>query len=265
MNSGNEVPLSESEIEERFLQALRYQLGKLEEKVVNDFSEDSFQKELDSLKGDDVYTQFSFATPEYVLIRLMGRVSISIGRRLGEIYDKVPRYLAGARYGLNSEDVAPRFGGLELDIGIRYSLLNDTDSMLVKETAGKYLTNTSPDGVGIEIRYNFNPNDSARLRKDVDMVNYVRSEGLEPVYLVFSGISPRDDAIGRLKRAGWNFLVGQEAGSFVKDLLGLGISEILAKPKVQAEIQAKVDGIMAKLYGSYAVKQLVQKYTEMYP
>src|SRR5690606_12444668 len=89
-------------------------------------------------------------------------------------------------------------------------------------------------GIGIEIRYNFNPNDSARLRKDVAMAENLAFNGLLPIYLVFSGISPRDEAIARLKRAGWSFLIGKPAVQFAKDLLGLDLATILEKPDVQA-------------------------------
>jgi len=74
-------------VRDRFLKELRHHLDGLREKVESDFSLASFQHELSRFRGDPVYSRFTFDRPEYVLIRFMGRVSISIGRRLGEIYD----------------------------------------------------------------------------------------------------------------------------------------------------------------------------------
>ncbi|MHB8523462.1 MAG: hypothetical protein ACYDH9_22265 [Limisphaerales bacterium] len=130
-------------------------------------------------------------------------MSISIGRRLGEIYDKIPRFVAAARFNVPEKDVAPMLKNLELDIGLRFSKLSAADVQHIKSVAKKFTGKSAEGkGIGIEIRYNFNPNDSARLRKDCDMARYVRGEGFFPIYLVFSGISPRAEAIARLTRAG---------------------------------------------------------------
>jgi hypothetical protein len=77
---------------ERFLDALRHHFKGWIAKASRDFGEQSYAEELLLLRGDSLYEQFGLAIPEYVFIRLMGRMSISFGRRLGEIYDKVPRY-----------------------------------------------------------------------------------------------------------------------------------------------------------------------------
>src|SRR3954468_23657411 len=103
----------------------------------------------------------------------MGRMSITFGRRLGEIYDKLPRFVASARFDVAPEQVAEKFNGLELDIGLRYSLLSGPDREHLAAVLAEYGADGTETGVGIEIRYNFNPNDSARLRKDVDMAGYV--------------------------------------------------------------------------------------------
>src|SRR5437773_11429927 len=116
-----------SEVEDKFLEALRHHLAGLRDKVHRDFSKTSFDRELLDLKGDPIYPKFAFDREGYVLIRFMGRLSISIGRRLGEIYDKIPRFLAAARFGLSQDQVAPKLNGLELDICLNFSHLSPPD------------------------------------------------------------------------------------------------------------------------------------------
>jgi hypothetical protein len=243
-------------IEKQFIKHLRHHLQGWQNKVLLDFSEESFFRELAALKSDPVYPKFHLDSPEYVNIRLIGRMSISIGRRLGEIYDKIPRLLAAARFGLTPEQVAPKFDGLELDIGLRFDQIGPEDSEGIRDHCSKHLSSRpNESGIGIEIRYNFNPNDSSRLRKDVDMASRLTSRGLYPVYLVFSSISPRDEAISRLSRAGWNFLVGQPALDFMSELLGTDITSILDRPSVSSEIKQEIDNVMASIKQSYAFRQ----------
>ena len=97
----------QDQIKERFLVSLRHHLAGLRLKVDKDFSQNNYERELHALEGDPIYSKFAFDNPEYVLVRLIGRMSISIGRRLGEIYDKIPRFVAAARFGLRPEQVAP--------------------------------------------------------------------------------------------------------------------------------------------------------------
>jgi len=246
-------PDHQAQLEEAFLVALRHHLSGLRSKVEDDFSEEGFKHELTNLESDAVYSQFALASPEYVLIRLMGRMSISIGRRLGEIYDKIPRLVAVARFGLAAEQVAPKINGLELDIGLDFSSLSEDDTDFIKEVVRKHLELTNcQEGLGIEIRYNFNPNDSARLRKDVSMAEYLGAINLVPIYLIFSSISPRQEAIGRLKRAGWTFLIGSQAIAFAQELLGLDLARILEKPKIKAEVEQQIQTIMREIFSSYA-------------
>ena len=249
-------------LENRFLEAIRQQLQGLSDKVTGDFSKENFDSEMAALQGDPVYEKFSFNRAEYVLIRFMGRISISIGRRLGEIYDKVPRFVAAARFNLTPEQVAPKIDGLELDISLNLELLSPQDQAHVKETYKRFVgRNLNEGGLGIEIRYNFNPNDSSRLRKDVEMGEKLSQIGLTPIYLVFSTISPRNDAISRLRNNGWTFLIGDDAIQFITVLLGLEIHTILDKPEIKAEIKAIVDTIMDNLVESYSFKQVSQKKT----
>jgi len=253
----------QTQIEQKFLESLRHHLSGLRSKVENDFSKVSFEYELNELRRDPVYSKFAFDSPEYVLVRLMGRMSISIGRRLGEIYDKIPRFVAAERFGLSPDQVAPKLHELELDIGLRFSDLTYEDIVHVKKTVNQYLQFAkSSNGVGIEIRYNFNPNDSARLRKDVTMADYVKADGLLPIYLIFSVISPRDEAITRLQRAGWNFLVGESAISFARELFGLDLTQILDKPNIKTDIQKKVSEIMQAIISSYAFQVVIAKHQE---
>jgi hypothetical protein len=257
------VPRSKSEqiqrqLETKFLEAVRHHLAGLRQKVESEFGRSSFEKELSQLSGDPIYPKFGLNSADYVLVRFMGRVSISIGRRLGEIYDKIPRLVAAARFNLTREQVAPSIGNLKLDIGLKYSNLDDDDRHLIVRILEKHFENvTGRKGVGIEIRYNFNPNDSARLRKDVDMAKYLIELGLMPVYLVFSSISPRDEAIARLQRAGWNFLVGEKAIAFGKELFRLDLAKILDRPRVKQEIQREVGEMMDAIRNSYAFKKAV--------
>jgi hypothetical protein len=248
--------VSPNQIEDNFMAALRHHLAGWHSKVEEDFGEESYQSELSNLISDRVYSKFGFASQEYVLVRLMGRLSISIGRRLGEIYDKIPRFATQARFGLSPPEASPLIDGLELDICIRRALLKPEDRKVVTATVRKYvgpLKNLK--GVGIEIRYNFNPNDSARLRKDVKMASSLEANELLPVYLIFSQISPRQEAIARLKRAGWKFLVGRDAEKFMNDLIGMDLAEILDRPRVKAEIQKEVDSLMSKMLDSAAFRR----------
>ena len=251
-----------SELEEKFIKALRYQLAGLKTKVLNDFSEKNYEKELNSLIGDSLYSKFYFATPEYVLIRFMGRVSISIGRRLGEIYDKIPRIVTSLRYSIAPNKIAPKLNGLELDIGIKLSDLKKEDVKFVKKVIENHVGISANKGIGIEIRYNFNPNDSSRLRKDCTMAENIKNIGFTPIYLVFSSISPRDEAIARLKRAGWHFFIGEHAAQFSEELLGLNLAVVLDKKTIKEEIQKEVTEIMKSMINSYAFQTVLSKYKE---
>lgn len=245
------------EVEQKFLAAVRHHLNGWNEKIKADFSEASYQEELDKLKEDPVYSKFSLDSPEYVLIRLTGRMSISIGRRLGEIYDKIPRFVASARFDVTPQQVAEKFDGLELDIGLRYSELKEDDITHLKSQIKKFGANPNDyNGIGIEIRYNFNPNDSSRLRKDVEMAGLLQAAGLYPVYLIYSAISPRDEAIARLKRAGWSFLQGNAASEFTTNLFAIDFMEIMNKPEVWGAVQADVKEIMKGIFSSPAFKKV---------
>jgi hypothetical protein len=245
-----------NQIEQRFLQAIHHHLDGWRRKIGKDFGKECFDRELAGLAGDPVYHKFAFDCPEYVVVRLMGRMSISVGRRLGEIYDKIPRFVASARFGVAPERVAEKFNGLELDIGLRYNLLSAADRAHVQKVLNDYDAPTDAQGVGIEIRHNFNPNDSARLRKDVDMARYVQEQGLYPVYLIYSAISPRDDAIGRLTRAGWTFLQGEQATSFTNELFGADFLGIMERPEVRDRIHEEVRQMMHGIFESHAFKQV---------
>lgn len=254
------MPNANKSISDEFWEELDHHLTGWLEKVSEDFSKNAFNRELADLRRDPVYASFGFAIPEYVLIRLMGRVSISIGRRLGEVYDKIPRILAQARFQLPHGSVAPKIKKkLELDVCIPINELSIVDVAHVNKVASKHIKRKLlAGGMGIEIRYNFNPNDSARLRKDVDMASLLIQSDLTPVYLIFSTISPRDEAIARLKRAGWTFLVGKEAESFMRDLIGMDFAAILKD--VRTDLDSKVSGIMKEIYTSHAMTTTLKPY-----
>lgn len=246
--------------EERFVQELRHHLAGWKAKVELDFAQPSYEAELGSLVSDPVYSKFHLGTPEYVLVRLVGRMSISIGRRLGEIYDKLPRFMVQARFGLTREQIAPQMGGrLELDICVPLAALSPDDKTDVRRAAKEHLKSDLDgySGLGIEIRYNFNPNDSARLRKDVAMADHLKQQQLFPVYLIFAENSPRDEAIARLQRAGWTFLVGGPALAFASAIAGADISSVLDRPSISAEIKREVDEMMAAMFSSYAFAQIL--------
>jgi hypothetical protein len=250
-------------VKARFLQELKHHLDGLRAKVRNDFCEKNFKKELALLNSDPLYTKFHLATADYLNIRFIGRMSISIGRRLGEIYDKIPRFLVGARFNLSPEVVAPLIDGLRLDICLEFSRLSPSDQVSVFSELAKifpYQDFSGFKGLGIEIRYNFNPNDSARLRKDVSMGKNLIREGLFPIYLIFSSISPRDEAIKRLTQAGWTFIVGNEASSFSANLFGLDLSHILDLPEVSGLIKFEIDAMTKELKNSYSFESFVAGY-----
>lgn len=245
---------TDQELVDIVIEEILFQLDGLLLKT-QDFTEEATLLELRSLQGDPLYTGFHLDSMSYVLIRLMGRMSISIGRRLGELYDKVPRILAESRYGLTREQIAPKFNGLEVDVCLQANDLYPSDFSYLCSKFLKHLGYCiNSNGMGIEIRYNFNPNDSSRLRKDCQMAQEIVSRGLTPIYLVYSTISPRDDAIRRLERAGWKFLVGNEAVEFSKDIFGLDVSTILYRPEVRSIICNKINDIMGSIKMSYAFK-----------
>ncbi|MCE5227008.1 MAG: hypothetical protein LLG05_14280 [Porphyromonadaceae bacterium] len=249
-------------IEDKFISELKHHLNGLREKVDGDFNKDAFEKELTSLKSDPIYPAFGLATDEYTLIRLMGRISVSIGRRLGEIYDKIPRLIAKTSFDIPAERCAPKMGGkLELDICIPFDVITEENKKHVIATTEPFTKKVSKNGLGIEIRYNFNPNDSARLRKDVDMANYIINDNLTPIYLIFSSISPRDEAIARLKRAGWIFIVGEDAVNYTHKLFKIDMAGILNKESVRKEIEKEINSIMKSLYTSYGTKKVFKKYS----
>lgn len=246
----------------RFLHELRHHLSGWKAKAQRDFSRESFQNELKSLANDPVYSRFHLAHPDYVFIRLMGRMSVSIGRRLGEIYDKIPRMAAQARYGLSHDKVAVRFQTLELDLCIRLQDLGSDDCPHLSRVVRKHFNVDLAHftGVGAEIRYNFNPNDSARLRKDKAMAGYLRTAGLYPVYLVFAENSPRlRDAIASLKRAGWHFLIGRAALAFMTDLVGFDISNVLDRPEISNEVKEQIGRLLLSIRDSYAANRFLSK------
>jgi hypothetical protein len=251
------MPVSPKAVEEKFLSAVNHHINGWREKIAIDFSESSYQTEIAALQSDPVYSRFALDSPEYVLVRLTGRMSISIGRRLGEIYDKLPRFVAAARFNVSPEQVAEKFSGLELDIGLRYAALSPEDQMHVKSEIKNLGANPdSHTGVGIEIRYNFNPNDSSRLRKDCEMAELLIAAGLFPVYLIYSSISPRDEAIARLKRAGWTFLQGDAASNFTTQLFAINFTETMTKPEVWGSIQENVRSIMKGIFTSPAFQKV---------
>lgn len=250
-------------IEARFLAELRHHIQGWKAKITADFSQSAYQSEFDDLCNDSLYRRFAFNHPAYVLIRLMGRMSISIGRRLGEIYDKVPRFVVQGRFELTAEEIAPKVHDeLNLDICIPYrsARLAKRDAVHIVKCVTDHLgvRTAKASGLGIEIRYNFNPNDSARLRKDVKMAEYLIADGFCPIYLIFSSISPRDEAIQRLERAGWKFLVGDNAIDFMKDLVEMDFETILDRPLVKKEIADEVAGMMKEIMSSHAFTEAVK-------
>jgi len=80
-------------------------------------------------------------------------------------------------------------------------------------------------------------------------------------YLIFSSISPRQDAISRLERAGWNFIIGEDARQFSTDLYNIDLSQILQKEAIYNSIKNKMDEIMRSLYLSHAYLEAGKKYT----
>jgi len=248
-------------IEKKLIEQINRHLDGLKSKIVNDFSKNSFEEEIEKLKSDIVYSCFSLSNDKYALIRLMGRVSVSIGRRLGEIYDKIPRLIAQIVFDIPEEEIAPKIGNrLELDICLPFDSISKANKTFISKTLKNYKIKEKINGVGIEIRYNFNPNDSARLRKDVDMVNLLLENKLSPIYIIFSSISPRVDAISRLERAGWQFLIGEQAFNFSNSLFGIDIIDILNKEKIKKEINENINAIMDSLYQSYAFQTIKNNY-----
>lgn len=243
---------------ERFLTHLRHHLEGWQSKVNNDFSKEAYDIEMAALSVDPVYAKFHLASPDYILIRLMGRMSVSIGRRLGELYDKIPRLAAQARYKLDREKVVVKFDGLELDVALTLSELSREDVKHLLETCQRHLKIRLErfKGLATEIRYNFNPNDSARLRKDKHLGEVLQAEGYYPLYLVFAENSPRlGDAVAGLKRGGWQFLIGTPALQFMADLVGFDIGNVLDRPEVSKEIKKEIQALMQSIRKSYAYQQ----------
>jgi hypothetical protein len=238
-----------------FMRHLRHHLQGWHSKVTADFCQASHDAELEALSTDPVYSRFHLASSEYILIRLMGRMSVSIGRRLGELYDKIPRIAAQARFELRQDQVVVKFKGLELDVGLTLSDLSPDNAKHLLEVCKKHLgiDLSKYAGLAIEIRYNFNPNDSSRLRKDKELAQLLIAQDYYPLYLVFAENSPRlIDAVGSLKRSGWAFVIGRDALQFMADLVGFDISKVLDLPEVSKEIKGQMDALMESIRVSYA-------------
>lgn len=243
---------------ENFLVHLRHHLQGWQAKVDNDFGKAAYDIEMGALSVDPVYSKFHLASADYILIRLMGRMSVSIGRRLGELYDKIPRLAAQARYRLDRDKVVVKFDGLELDVALKLADLSSGDAEHLKSVCQKHLKIdlNGFKGLAIEIRYNFNPNDSARLRKDKKLAELLQADGHFPLYLVFAENSPRlGDAVASLRRAGWQFLIGASALDFMADVVGFDIGNVLDRPEVSAEIKQQIDALMLSIKKSHAYKQ----------
>lgn len=241
-----------------FMVHLRHHLKGWQAKVESDFCAEGHDAEMASLASDPVYSRFHLNSSQYVFIRLMGRMSISIGRRLGELYDKIPRIAAQARYGLRQNQVVIKFGILELDVGLTLADLSPVDQQYLTSVCAAHagVDIRAYRGLAIEIRYNFNPNDSSRLRKDVDLAELLRGEGYYPMYLVFAENSPRlEDAVARLTRAGWHFVIGTPALAFMADVVGFDISSVLDRPEVSEEIKREIELLSSSIKGSYAYGQ----------
>lgn len=239
----------------KFMGHLRHHLQGWRDKVVNDFCQSGHDAELQALSIDPVYSRFHLASSEYIFIRLMGRMSVSIGRRLGELYDKIPRIAAQARYQLRQDQVVVKFGGLELDVGLTLADLSDADARHLVDVCRRHIgiDLSAYRGVAIEIRYNFNPNDSSRLRKDKELAQLLLAAGYYPLYLVFAENSPRlADAVASLTRGGWQFLIGLPALQFMAEVVGFDISSVLDRPEVSAEINQEIAALMESIKQSYA-------------
>jgi hypothetical protein len=245
----------------KFIEQIRHHLEGWRQKIAEDFSAQNLDKELKELSSDPVYSRFHLNSDDYVLIRVMGRMSISIGRRLGEIYDKIPRLAAQARFGLPLSEVVAKFSGLELDTRIPLRALTKEDKVHVQDVYERHLPKCRElvEGLAIEIRYNFNPNDSARLRKDKQLGKLLMAKGYTPIYLVFAENSPRlSDAVASLERAGWTFLIGQPALVFMADLVGFDVSAILDEPLVSQEIQKEISSLMKSIRSSEIAKRVFE-------
>lgn len=243
------------EMERNLVETIRRHFEELHEKIVSEFSDIKFEKELADLQDDPVYSLWNFDREEYVLVRKIGRISISIGRRFGDIYDKLIRDAMKIRFGLTQEQVAPRLGTtnpIELDARIAFNQINGAEKARIQNTISSYCETVDEiDGLGIEVRYNFNPNDSARLRKDVAMCKLLEDDNLFPIFLVFSTSSPRHDAIARLTRAGWLFFIGDESYNFLKEITGFDFKRFLIRDDVKEIVVTESDRIFRSLKDKY--------------
>ena len=267
MGIAKDTPL-DSNLRESFLKQLRHHMKGWEEKVHELFYTQEFNEGLQLLKSDPVYSRFGFDIPEFEIVRRIGRMSISIGRRIGEIYDKVPRLMAQAKFGLTKEIVAQKIptassgSGLEMDILLPYEKFDDHGEVRrVRELVSSLDNSGFPSGskgIGIEIRFNFNPNDSSRLRKDVELGKALQDNGFLPIYLIFTENSPRDEAILRLSRSGWNFIIGNEAKQFMHHLFEADFTTILDEPTISKEIKSYSKKLMRSIFTSPAYKTIQQ-------
>ena len=92
------------------------------------------------------------------------------------------------------------------------------------------------------------------------MAELLIEQNMVPLYLIFSTISPREEAIARLTRAGWTFLVGHLAADFMHELIGMDIQTILTAKDVREEVALEMARIMRTMYESYAVRHTLSRY-----
>jgi len=91
------------------------------------------------------------------------------------------------------------------------------------------------------------------------MADKLQAAELFPVYLIYSAISPRDEAIARLKRAGWTFLQGKDASDFTTSLFAIDFMATMENEKVWGEVKAEVREIMSGIFESKAFEQIKKK------
>jgi recombinational DNA repair protein (RecF pathway) len=90
------------------------------------------------------------------------------------------------------------------------------------------------------------------------MATHTKAARLFPLYLIYSGISPRNEAIARLTRAGWTFLQGSRASEFSTALFGADFLGIMEQEEIKKEIHDEVRAIMRSIFESYAFKQVAE-------
>lgn len=223
------------------------------------------------IENDLLADVFLLNAPSIVQMKLGGRITTSIHRKVGDACEKATRAIIGIVYSIKPERlVAERMVTIDLGDGRTEQVTRKIDVLLkaenldaikkqkllaiipqfsteflsnvgVRETYRGYdLSKAYFTGVGIEVRHAYQSADSKRVQGDKSLAELFIKERLLPVMLIYSGLV-NWSVINAYKRY-WLVKVGNNAFDFIKDTTGIDFGGILRslKPDVHHFIKGRL-------------------------